>query len=348
MSTCFDAIPRYSVFSCIKFVKLHSYNRYTIPGDIVVDPFCGVGTTAHAAMLLGRQGVGLDIDPNCMFSIKALHSAIYGEKTREELHPDLLFATPIGAYFQKILILELQAETRVWSALETRHRAMVQGKLTIKDVLLVATQMHTFRDMGMIFLRFCHDLHKFGDNDLDTPFLKTQVKNSKLCAKEEVISKRPCVDTFEGLSSINKDAKDHIQGFKYRALYLKFHKDERYPAVDPSTASDSSFADDDEDPPQLVDYEEMEESEGDEVEVNAAASPISSHLLHLHSAAQAEGSPRRVQAFEEKMREVEERKSMHSQDSRDLRKDEEEKKKKKKKKRNNEQVDDELRKKRRD
>jgi site-specific DNA-methyltransferase (adenine-specific) len=33
------------------------------PGDIVLDAFCGCGTTLHAAQLLGRQWIGIDISP---------------------------------------------------------------------------------------------------------------------------------------------------------------------------------------------------------------------------------------------------------------------------------------------
>ncbi len=33
------------------------------PGDIVLDPFCGCGTTVHAAEALGRKWVGIDISP---------------------------------------------------------------------------------------------------------------------------------------------------------------------------------------------------------------------------------------------------------------------------------------------
>ena len=33
------------------------------PGDIVLDPFCGCGTTVHAAEALGRQWIGIDISP---------------------------------------------------------------------------------------------------------------------------------------------------------------------------------------------------------------------------------------------------------------------------------------------
>jgi len=31
------------------------------PGDVVLDPFCGCGTTVHAAQKLGRQWVGIDV-----------------------------------------------------------------------------------------------------------------------------------------------------------------------------------------------------------------------------------------------------------------------------------------------
>ncbi len=31
------------------------------PGDVVLDPFCGSGTTVHAAEKLGRQWIGIDI-----------------------------------------------------------------------------------------------------------------------------------------------------------------------------------------------------------------------------------------------------------------------------------------------
>jgi len=33
------------------------------PGDIVLDPFCGCGTTVHAAESLGRRWIGIDISP---------------------------------------------------------------------------------------------------------------------------------------------------------------------------------------------------------------------------------------------------------------------------------------------
>jgi site-specific DNA-methyltransferase (adenine-specific) len=40
------------------FIKL-----FTLPGDVVLDPFVGSGTTAVAARLLGRRCIGIDINP---------------------------------------------------------------------------------------------------------------------------------------------------------------------------------------------------------------------------------------------------------------------------------------------
>ncbi|WP_244298530.1 DNA methyltransferase [Micromonospora cremea] len=38
-------------------------NSYSEPGDVVFDPMCGCGTTLVEAMHLGRQGIGIDIEP---------------------------------------------------------------------------------------------------------------------------------------------------------------------------------------------------------------------------------------------------------------------------------------------
>ncbi len=48
---------------------------YTQPGDVVLDPFMGSGSTAIAAKLIGRQYVGYEIsDEYCALAQKRLAS----------------------------------------------------------------------------------------------------------------------------------------------------------------------------------------------------------------------------------------------------------------------------------
>ena len=52
----------------------------TLPGQLVLDPFCGSGSTLVAAKLTGREYLGFDIDPNVV------------EVARERLAPDIFEA----------------------------------------------------------------------------------------------------------------------------------------------------------------------------------------------------------------------------------------------------------------
>jgi hypothetical protein len=39
---------------------------YSRPGEVVLDPMCGHGTTILVAVELGRRGIGYDIDTSCV------------------------------------------------------------------------------------------------------------------------------------------------------------------------------------------------------------------------------------------------------------------------------------------
>src|SRR4051794_30517633 len=41
----------------------HAINSFTAPSDLVLDPMCGSGTTLVEAMHLGREAIGIDIEP---------------------------------------------------------------------------------------------------------------------------------------------------------------------------------------------------------------------------------------------------------------------------------------------
>jgi len=49
---------------------LHFVEKLTLPGELIVDPFLGAGTTALAAKQLGRRFIGCDIDANAIAAAK--------------------------------------------------------------------------------------------------------------------------------------------------------------------------------------------------------------------------------------------------------------------------------------
>lgn len=53
-----SAVPRFAI------------SAYSKPGDTVLDPFCGSGTSAIEAMLMGRNAYSIDIDPFARLLIK--------------------------------------------------------------------------------------------------------------------------------------------------------------------------------------------------------------------------------------------------------------------------------------
>jgi len=53
------------------------------PGDVVLDPFCGCGTTVDAAQKLGRRWVGIDVTTLAVDLIDARLRHTYGESIRD-------------------------------------------------------------------------------------------------------------------------------------------------------------------------------------------------------------------------------------------------------------------------
>lgn len=45
-------------------VAAHAISHYTEPGDLVLDPMCGIGTTLVEAVHLGRRAVGVEYEPH--------------------------------------------------------------------------------------------------------------------------------------------------------------------------------------------------------------------------------------------------------------------------------------------
>ena len=56
--------PRANGISFPRALPERFIRQYTNPGDLVLDPFCGVGTTVRVAAELGRRAIGFEIDPD--------------------------------------------------------------------------------------------------------------------------------------------------------------------------------------------------------------------------------------------------------------------------------------------
>jgi SAM-dependent methyltransferase len=55
----------------------------TEPGDLIVDPYCGSGTTLLEAALVGRRAIGFDLSPLAVLIATAKITPVPGEKLRE-------------------------------------------------------------------------------------------------------------------------------------------------------------------------------------------------------------------------------------------------------------------------
>ena len=66
--------PYYAMFPATFADKVIS--RYTEPGDVIIDPFSGRGTSLFSAAVLGRRGIGVEINPvGWVYSQAKLHPA---------------------------------------------------------------------------------------------------------------------------------------------------------------------------------------------------------------------------------------------------------------------------------
>jgi len=65
-------------------VMLWILKRYSNPNDLILDPFCGSGTTCVAAKKLGRNYIGIDISPEyCQIARERLESVESGVPVKE-------------------------------------------------------------------------------------------------------------------------------------------------------------------------------------------------------------------------------------------------------------------------
>jgi DNA modification methylase len=71
----------------LPFDIVHRFiEMYSNPGEVVLDPFLGLGTTAVVSMELGRKGMGIELNPEYYAA-----AVKYCEATQQEVSMPTLF-----------------------------------------------------------------------------------------------------------------------------------------------------------------------------------------------------------------------------------------------------------------
>jgi site-specific DNA-methyltransferase (adenine-specific) len=86
---------------------------FSFHGDIVLDPFCGTGTTMIAALRYGRNSIGIDIEPEyCRMAARYLKK----ERSNLFFNTELIFEKMVTDRSGKMQVCEAQALYEVKSA----------------------------------------------------------------------------------------------------------------------------------------------------------------------------------------------------------------------------------------
>jgi len=92
----------------VRLVRMFSFS-----GDTILDPFCGTGTTMIAALRSGRNGIGIDIEPEyCRMAARYLKA----ESSNLFMHTELMFEKMINDHSGHLQVSEDQALYKVRTA----------------------------------------------------------------------------------------------------------------------------------------------------------------------------------------------------------------------------------------
>lgn len=131
--------------------------QFTNPGDVILDPLCGVGTIPLEACLQGRVGIGNDLSElayvvtlaklqkpslnDCLEALKSLDDYIYKEKGAEaidqdiELYNNFGFNGKLSAYFHPDTYREILCARRYF-------KSKIKSKLTPQEAMIFSCFLH--------------------------------------------------------------------------------------------------------------------------------------------------------------------------------------------------------------
>src|ERR1017187_6855664 len=144
-------------------------------GDIVLDPFCGCGTTIHAAQKLGRQWIGIDVTYLAINLIKRrLKDAFKGEVAFEEKGQP----TDFGGAKQLFKNNPWQFQQWALSLIDARPRTEGDGKGADRGV------------DGMLYFYDFIDSRSRREEALTSKSNKSLVTSTPTKAKEEAVRQK--------------------------------------------------------------------------------------------------------------------------------------------------------------
>lgn len=185
-----SAVPRFAI------------NAYSKQGDIVLDPFCGSGTTAIEAMLLGRNALSIDIDPFARLLIK-VKTTIYTEE-------DITFLDKIVRKMKKMKVNDVDyclpdiPSIDKWFCRESQKGLC----FLLKNIDALSKDNQKIKDY--LYIVVSGIIRKVSNADevspkpyISTRFPKTPADPIELFFKTELLYREAIIDFSERVSPLN-------------------------------------------------------------------------------------------------------------------------------------------------
>ena len=190
----------------------------TNPGDVVLDPMMGSGTTIVEALLEGRRGVGIDIDP------LALSLGIV--KTMPGIHHNLLDAgNKVLTRANRLLLERKRVEKSLCQFFDERTKAFVDYWFFPKTQLELMALVLAIRDVQDKTIR------RFFELTLSSTIV---TKSGGVSRARDLAHSRPHLDK----SKVPKNALDHFS-FRLQKILSSLHElksDHTVPVIIPGDA----------------------------------------------------------------------------------------------------------------
>lgn len=139
---------------------------FSKPGDTVLDPFCGSGSTLIAAVRLGRNAIGIDIKPEYV-ELSRERLVGVGQPQCDRLKPEFQKASSLRTYLRKVLRLTV-SDVRLFSAIikKQREREFEPILASISDLSLLTSlsRMTVMRSLRRMEERRCIERTPSTDN----------------------------------------------------------------------------------------------------------------------------------------------------------------------------------------